>query len=126
MKTKVFVGLVVMFFLVCGSLAQAGIIDNAIGFITDQETQTGIYYSFDDKETHGYVGRTIAKNVMVDKLDLALVWDLKDAIGAEANYSIKEGDISPYVGVIVGTDRIESLDSDLGQIFFAVSAGCKF
>jgi len=126
MKTKVFVGLVVMFFLVCGSLAQAGIIDNAIGFITDQETQTGIYYSFDDKETHGYVGRTLVKDVMVDKLDLALICNLEDAVGVEANYTIKEGDVAPYMGIIVGTDRIESINSDLGQIFFGVSAGCKF
>ena len=105
----------------------AGPVDGVIDYVKNQETQSGIYYNFDDQATHAYVGRTLAQDVFVKNVDLALIWDIKDAIGLEASYIIKEGDVSPYVGLIAGTNRIENLDNgDLGEAFFAVSAGAKF
>lgn len=123
---KVFVG-VLLFFLAFSSTAFAGTFDSVVNYIKSQETQTGIYYSFDDKETHGYIGRTLIKDVYIDRLDLSLAWDLKDAIGLEASYTIKEGTLAPYAGVILGTNRIEALEAhELGEAFIAVSGGVKF
>lgn len=119
--------LLVVFMLALVVQCYAGIIDDGIGYVKDQQTQTGIYYSFDDQRTHAYVARTLAQDVFVEKLDLALAWDLKDAIGLEATYTLKEGTVEPYVGAILGTNRIEKIDDrELGQGFFAVSGGLKF
>ena len=118
---------VVLAIMVMATSAYADIWDNVVNYIKGQETETGAYYNFDTKAVHGYVGRTLAQDVFIKRANLALTYDLKTAIGIEANYTIKEGTVAPYAGLIVGTNRIEKLKQDgLGEVFVAVSGGVKF
>ena len=120
---------ILMICLLCGisQPAEANVWDGVVNYVKAGETETGVYYNFDDQRTHGYVGRTVVQDVVIKNVDLSCVWNLKDSIGAEASYTIKDGAVAPYVGVIVGTNRIEKLNnSDLGEAFIAISGGIKF
>jgi len=110
--------------LVTGSL-YAGVLDQTEQFIKNHPTRTGVLYDFKTNEAHEYVAATIAEDVSIKNLDISVAWDFDKAIIAQTDYIFKEGTLSPYAGIGIGCDRIES-ENDLGTVIFESHLGVKF
>ena len=78
MKKVLFVVLVVCLMAGVGLLmivgvAQAGIIDDAMKYITERPVKAGISYDLDSKEVLGSVGAVLVENAFIKNLDIDLI-----------------------------------------------------
>ena len=96
-------------------------------WIEDHVGQAGFIYT-DKSDLEEIIGATIVKDLFIEKLDLAGIYDLDKMIGLELDYIIKDtDDYDIYVGAGGGLDRIEQLDSDnWGEIIGYLGGGVKW
>ena len=98
-------------------------------FIKERIVKTGISYDIVAQETRTTIGAILVDGFYLDALDLDLFIDGDKSIIVGLDYMFKKGkDLQPYLGLGIGLDRIEKVDTfdEWGEYFATINAGVRF